>query len=260
VSASQTLLNVSTRVQVESGDSVLIGGFIVTGDTPKQVAMRGIGPSLTAAGIRGALSDPALELYDSTGKLVEKNDNWTTNSPASVPDDLAPTDPMESLIVTTLAPGSYTVVLRGSNGSTGVGLFELYDIDAQSSRVANISTRGVVKSADGAMIAGFIIGGEDPTKVVVRAIGPSLGKSGVEGALLDPTLELRDADGSLIFSNNNWRSDQEQQLIDSKVAPTDSQEAAIVATLAPGSYTATVRGKGDTSGVALVEVYNLEQP
>jgi hypothetical protein len=245
---------------VESGDSVLIGGFIVTGDLPKRVAMRGLGASLAAAGISGALSDPELELYDSAGDLVEQNDNWTSNPPADVPDGLAPTDSLESLIVTTLAPGSYTAVLRGSNGSTGVSLFELYDLDAQNSRIVNISTRGVVKAADGAMIAGFIIGGDDPTKVIVRAIGPSLSKSGIEGALLDPNLELRDSDGSLIFSNDSWRSDQEQQLIDSTVAPTDNREAAIVATLPPGSYTATVRGKGDTTGVSLVEVYNLEEP
>ncbi len=256
----KSLLNVSTRVQVQSGDSVLIGGFIVTGDKPKNVALRAIGPSMAAAGIRGVLQDPALELYNSAGELIDQNDNWTSLPASSVSDGLAPTDPAESLIETTLSPGSYTAVLSGANGSTGVGLFELYDIDPANSQVSNISTRGVVEVNDGAMIAGFIIGGADATKVIVRAIGPSLSASGVAGALLDPTLELHDAEGSLIFSNDNWHSDQEKDIIASTVPPTSDKEAAIVATLPPGSYTATVRGVGDTTGVALVEVYNLEKP
>lgn len=245
---------------MQKGDSVLIGGFIITGDKPKNVALRAIGPSLTGAGIQDALSDPELELYNSSGELIELNDNWTSLSPDTIPDGLVPTDPSESFIAATLEPGSYTAVLRGTNGTTGVGLFELYDVDAQSSRVSNISTRGRVESGDGAMIAGFIIGGEDPTKVIVRAIGPSLAAAGVSGTLLDPILELRDAEGSLIFANDNWRSDQEAQLIDSTLQPTKNKEAAIIATLIPGNYTATVRGVGGTTGVALVEVYNLESP
>ncbi|MGI8431538.1 MAG: hypothetical protein ACR2MW_04505 [Chthoniobacterales bacterium] len=247
-------------MKVQRGDSVLIGGFIVTGDEPKNLIFRAIGPSLAAAGVRGALADPELELYDSTGALVASNDNWTSLAAGSIPAGLEPTDPHESLIATTLLPGSYTAVLRGANGTTGVGLFELYDIDAAHSRIANISTRGVVEAADGAMIAGFIIGGQDPSPVLVRAIGPSLGMSGVAGTLADPTLELRDAEGSLIFSNNNWRSDQEAQIIASTIPPASDKEAAIMATLIPGSYTATVRGVGGTTGVALVEVYNLGTP
>jgi hypothetical protein len=173
---------------------------------------------------------------------------------------LAPTDPAESLISTTLPPGNYTAVLRGTDGATGVALFELYDIDPTHSRISNISTRGVVEAGDGAMIAGFIIGGSEPTKVIVRAIGPSLSASGVAGALLDPFLELHNADGSLIYSNDNWRTEQEQQILNSTIPPANEKEAAIVATLVPGNYTATVRGVGDTTGVALVEVYNLDGP
>lgn len=245
---------------MQNGDSVLIGGFIVTGDKSKNVVLRAIGPSLTAVGIQGALPDPELELYNAAGELIGSNDNWTSLSPDTIPDGLAPTNPNESFVAASLEPGAYTAVLRGINGTTGVGLFELYDIDAESSRVSNISTRGLVESGDGAMIAGFIIGGEDPTKVIVRAIGPSLTAAGVSGALLDPSLELRDAEGSLIFANDNWRSDQEAQLIDSSLQPTSNKEAAIIATLVPGNYTATVRGVGGTIGVALVEVYNLESP
>ena len=247
-------------MKVKNGDSVLIGGFIVTGDEPKMMVLRAIGPSLAAAGVKGALADPALDLYDAAGTLVQENDNWVSLPAESIPAGLEPTDPKESVIATTLAPGSYTAVMRSADGSVGVGLFELYDIDSQNSRVANISTRGVVGADDGAMIAGFIIGGEDPTKVMVRAIGPSLEASGITGALLDPTLELRDEEGSLIFSNNNWRSDQEKQIISSTIPPENNKEAAIIATLIPGNYTATVRGVDDTTGVALVEVYNLDNP
>lgn len=257
---TKTLVNVSTRVKVENGDSVLIGGFIVTGDRTKNVALRAIGPSLTAAGITGALSDPELELYNAAGELIEMNDNWTSLPPKTVPEGLAPADQSESLIATSLEPGAYTAVLRGANGATGVGLFELYDIDAQNSRISNISTRGLVETGDGAMIAGFIIGGEAPTQVVVRALGPSLADAGVVGSLLDPTLELRDSEGSLVFSNDNWRSDQEAQIVASGLQPTKNNEAVIIATLAPGNYTATVRGAGGTTGVALVEVYNLDSP
>lgn len=255
-----TFLNVSTRVQVQDGDNVLIGGFIVTGDKAKNVALRAIGPSLVAAGIPDALTDPVLDLYDSTGTLVQENDNWTSLPTESVPEGVAPSDPRESLIVATLTPGNYTAVLRAARGPVGVGLFELYDIDAGNSRVSNISTRGVVEAGDGAMIAGFIVGGTDATKVIARAIGPSLADNGVAGALADPILELRDATGSLIFSNDNWRSDQEQEIIASTIPPTSNKEAAIVATLPPGVYTATVRGTGETTGVALVEVYNLGAP
>lgn len=258
IGLSHSLANVSTRVQVKSGDSVLIGGFIISGDKSKNVIMRAIGPSLTAAGVRGALKDPVLELYDSTGTLIQKNDNCTSLRAGLVPKGLEPANGAESVINTSLAPGSYTAVLRGVKGGTGVGLFELYDLDPANSRVSNISTRGNVETGDGAMIAGFIIGGSDPTKVIIRAIGPSLSANGVTGALRDPVLELHDADGSLIFSNDNWRSDQEKQIIDSTVPPTNNKESAIVATLNPGNYTAIVRGVGGTSGVALVEVYNLD--
>ena len=190
--------------------------------------------------------------------MIQKNDNCTSLRAGLVPKGLEPANGAESVINTSLAPGSYTAVLRGVKGGTGVGLFELYDLDPSNSRVSNISTRGNVEIGDGAMIAGFIIGGSDPTKVIVRAIGPSLSAADVTGALRDPILELHDADGSLIFSNDNWRSDQEKQIIDSTVPPTNNKESAIVATLVPGGYTAIVRGVGGTSGVALVEVYNLD--
>jgi hypothetical protein len=252
------LLNISTRVHVQQDDSVMIGGFIVTGDVAKKVVLRAVGPSLVEAGITGVMADPVLDLYDSTGALIEQDDNWTSLSPEVVAGGLTPSDPAEALIEATLPPGSYTAVLRGANGSSGVALCELYDLDSDNSDVSNISTRGPVGLEDQVLIGGFIIGGLDPTKVIVRAIGPSLTSAGVAGALQNPILELHDSDGSLIFQNDDWRSDQEQQIIDSTVPPSDDRESAIVATLPPGAYTAIVRGAGATTGVALVEIYNLE--
>ncbi len=255
---SRVLLNVSTRVGVQSGSSVMIGGFIITGDAAKKVVLRAIGPSLADVGVSDVLVDPVLELYDSTGSMIAQNDNCSSLPPDTIPSNLKPTNGHESFIGVTLLPGSYTAVLRGANGSAGVGLFELFDLDPATSRISNISTRGEVGTGSEVMIGGFIIGGEDPTKVVIRAIGPSLSAQNVPNALTDSLLELYDGNGSLIFTNDNWRTTQEQEIIATGVAPSDDRESAIVATLTPGGYTAIVRSAGQANGVALVEVYNLE--
>ena len=186
----------------------MIGGFIVSGETDKTVVLRAIGPSLAKVGVKGALVDPLLELYDSGGILIAQNDNWNSLPPEEVPSGFEPSDPNESLIMVTLPAGSYTAVLRGVNGTTGVALCELYDLAPDNASVRNISTRALVGTGDDVLIGGFIIGGEDPTKVMVRAIGPSLTSFGVAGALPDPILELHGADGSLIYENDDWRSDR----------------------------------------------------
>jgi acetyl esterase/lipase len=255
---SKVLLNVSTRAHVASGSSVMIGGFIITGDLPKKVVLRAIGPSLADAGVTDVLSDPVLQLYDSTGRLIAQNDDCASLPPSLIPPGLKPLSGKESFISATLPPGVYTGVLSGANGAEGVGLVELFDLDPASSRISNISTRGEVSAGNGVMIGGFIIGGDEATKVIIRGIGPSLVAAGVPNALTDPELEVYDGNGALIFSNDNWRSSQEQQILDSGVPPSDNREAAIVATLAPGGYTAMIRDTGATSGIALVEVYNLE--
>ena len=248
----------STRTQVLGGDSVLIGGFIITGKVAKSVVLRALGPSLADLGVTGVLADPTLELYDSAGTLMQQNDNWASPLPANVvAAGLTPTSPVESLIVATLPPGSYTAVLHGAGGSTGVGLFELYDLDPANSRVSNLSTRGQAGSGDQTMIGGFIIGGTQPTEILLRALGPSLTALGVSGALQDPVLELRGSDGSLIAENDNWRDTQEQQIIATTIPPSNDKESAIIATLAPGNYTALVHGAGTSSGIALVEMYDL---
>ena len=205
------------------------------------------------------MADPVLELHNSAGQVIASNNNWIPLIPNVLPVDLNPSDPSESVIAVSLAPGIYTAVLQGVNGSVGNALCELYDLEPGDSSVLNISTRGQVGSGDDVMIGGFIVGGTDPQKVIIRGIGPSLTAAGVTGALADPILELHNSDGSLIFQNDNWRSDQEDQIIATRVPPCDNKESAIVATLNPGAYTAIVRGAGNTTGVALVEVYALDQ-
>ena len=252
-----SLLNISTRLQVRTGDGVLIGGFIVAGAAEKNVLIRALGPSLAGEGVPKVLSNPEVELYDSSGTELAQNSDWTTLPPGTVPIDLQPTDPREAVINANLPAGNYTAILRGEDGTTGVALCEVYDLSTAESSVRNISTRGDVGLGDDVMIGGFIIGGTAPTKVLVRAIGPSLAAAGVSGALADPVLELHDSAGSVIFRNDNWRTDQEQQIIDTTIPPTDDRESAIVATLQPGAYTAIVGGANNTTGVALVEVYAL---
>jgi acetyl esterase/lipase len=253
---TKQLLNVSTRAEVLNGDSVMIGGFIVTGDNVKRVVLRGLGPSLSQTGVGTTLSNPVLQLFDSSGFLVETNDNW--NLPG-LPSDLVPKNPNESVLSAFLPAGSYTAILSNASGADGVGLFELYDIDPTQARVSNISTRGMVGTEADVIIGGFIVGGTQPTEVIARALGPSLSPLGVADALQDPVLQLFDSNGSLLATNDNWRSSQEQAIIQTSIPPTDDREAAIVATLAPGQYTAIVSGAGASTGVGQVEVYDLEE-
>ena len=242
-------LNIATRMRVETGDNVLIAGFIVTGSQPKRVLIRGVGPSLP---VTGALADPTLDLDG--GAFF--NDDWRSDQQGEIEGTtIPPLNDREAAIVATLEPGAHTAVLRGKNNGTGVGLVEVYDLESGTpAQLANISTRGQVQTGDNVMIGGFIIAGSYPAKVLLRAIGPSLP---VAGSLQDPTLELVDGNGATI-SNDNWRATQEAEIIATTVPPTNDREAAIVATLVPGAYTAVVRGKDDTVGVALVEGYNLQ--
>lgn len=248
------LANISTRAVAGTASNVVIGGFIVTGTQAKQVIIRGIGPSLS---LPGKLLDPVLELHDSAGSLLASNDNWgeSANSAAIANSGVAPAHPSESAILTSLAPGSYTAVLGGVNQTTGLAVVEVYDLDtAANSKLANISTRAFVQTADNVLIGGLIVVGQSSADVIVRAIGPSLP---VSGAMADPTLELRDASGTLLAANDDWRSNQQTAIINTGVAPTSEAESAIVTSLPPGSYTAVVRGVNGTTGVAVVEVYQL---
>lgn len=252
---SATLANISTRLRVETGDNVLIGGFIITGTQPKKIIVRAIGPSLPVAGV---LADPVLELRNSSGGLILANDNWRSTQEAEImATTIPPSNDLESAIVTTLPANNsaYTAIVRGVNNGTGIGVVEVYDLDrAVDSKLANISTRGLVQTGDNVLIGGLIVLGQNSLSVIVRAIGPSLA---VAGKLPDPTLELRDGNGGLIASNDNWRSEQEAEIIATTVPPTNDLESAIVRDLAPGSYTAIVRGVNNTTGVAVVEAYGL---
>jgi hypothetical protein len=249
----RSLLNVSTRLRSETGENALIAGFIVTGNSPKKVLLRAIGSSLP---VGGKMADPRLELYDSSGRSVGFNDNWNFTRAEVLATGAAPADEREAALVTTVPPGSYTAVVDGPE--SGVAVAELYDLTPEASKVANISTRGRVDTGDSVMIGGFIIGGDQPTRLIVRAIGPSLARAGVSGAVGDTTLDLHDGNGALVASNDDWRSDQQEEIAATSIPPTDDHESAIVVTLQPGNYTAVVRGKDGTTGVALVEVYNLE--
>jgi glucose/arabinose dehydrogenase len=264
VPASSALVNLATRMRVQTGDNVLIGGFILTGSVPKKVILRGIGPSLTVNGqpLAGRLSDPTLTLYDGTGAPLFSNDDWMNSAQKQeiMDSHIAPSDPKESAIVATLQPGSYTAIMSGANGATGIGVVELYDLDTSApANAGNIATRGFVESGDNVMIGGFFVGGSQNRVVLVRAIGPSLTAVGVPNALPDPVLELHNASGTTIASNDDWRSSQETEIAATGIAPADDRESAIIsAPLAPGSYTAIVRGKGSDIGVALVEIYQLQ--
>jgi hypothetical protein len=254
------LANISTRLGVGTGDNALIGGFIITGTQPKTVVVRGIGPSLS---VPGALADPTIAIYDSGGNLIPgaTNDNWMddpTDRQQIIDSGLAPTNELESARWGIINPGAYTVKVLGNNNTTGIGLVEVYDLDQTvDSKLGNISTRGFVGTGDNVMIGGTIVAGSAPANVLVRAIGPSLTNFGVPNALQNPMLELHDVSGSLIASNDDWRSTQGQEIIATGVPPTDDRESAIVATLNPGAYTAIVRGKDNTTGVGLVELYDL---
>jgi uncharacterized repeat protein (TIGR03803 family) len=253
----KTFGNISTRLPTGTGDNVLIGGFIITGTQPKKVIVRGIGPSLPLA---GALADPTLELHGPGAFVTITNDNWKDTQQAAIEaTGIPPTNNLESAIVATLPANNsaYTAILAGKNGGTGIGVVEAYDLDqAADSRLANISTRGFVDTGDNALIGGFISGPN--TTVVVRAIGPSLTQFGIQNALMDPTLELRDSNGVLVRSNNDWKDTQQAQIQATGLAPTNDRESALIQVLTSGNYTAIVRGVGNTTGVAVVEAYNLQ--
>ncbi len=255
IDPSQNLLNISTRARVESGEDAMIGGFIVQGPDPKKVLIRGLGSSLP---LTGALSDPILDLYDSTGKLIASNNDWGSDRLNILGTQLAPSGEREAAILMTLDPGAYTTVVHDRTNQPGQALVEVYDLAPGDSLLANISTRGKVEIGDSVMIGGFIIGGEDQTKVLVRAIGPSLAGQGILFPLVDPVLEIHDSTGKLIETNDNWRSTQRSEIAATGIAPTNDNESAVLLTLDPGGYTAIVRGQGSATGVALVEVYNLD--
>lgn len=240
----------------------MIAGFIITGNAQKKVVIRALGPSLQDMGIMGFVADPELELRGSNGAPIAGNDNWQDHLAQAAQiqaSGLAPTRNQESAILLTLAPGTYTGIVRGKNNTAGVGLVEVYDLDNSESDLANLSTRGFVQMQENVMIGGFTLGGAgNATGIVVRALGPSLSNFGLSNVLPDPTVELRDTNGNQIDFNDNWQDDSVKaaQIFAKGLAPTNVNESAISLTLAPGQYTAIVRGKNNEIGLGLVEIYN----
>jgi len=250
-----TLVNISARGSVETGDNALVGGFIVTGSDSKQVIIRGLGPTLRSFGVSDALQNPVLELHSGTS-LMSRNDDWqSAASAAQIPMNYRPADSHESAVMTTLPPGAYTTVVSGKNGTTGNGLLEVY---STLSGLSNVSTRGFVGTGDHVLIGGFMSsGGIGSLQVIVRALGPTLTQFGVNGALADPTLALVNSNGSVIASNDNWKATQEEIIQTTGFAPPNDLESAIFATLANGNYTAVLAGKNGGMGVGLLEVYKV---
>jgi hypothetical protein len=249
-------------MRVQSGDNVGIGGFIISGSVPKHVLVRAIGPSLTQFGLTDVLADPVLELHGQGTFATITNDNWRDTQEAAIEaDGLAPTNDLEAAIDATLVPGAYTAIVQGANSASGVALIEVYDLNQSvGSKLADISTRAFVSTGDNVVIAGFILGhGDGLDRIVIRGIGPSLSDFGVPNALADPTLELRDPNGTVLLADNDWQDNQAQaaEIIADGLAPTNNLESAIAATLPPGLYTAILAGVNEGTGVGLVEVYDL---
>lgn len=255
--------NISTRMDVGSGSNVMIAGFMVWGSQSKTILVRALGPTLGNYGIANVLSDPMLELHDSSGATIATNDDWQTGSQASQisSSGYAPNNSNEPALIATLAAGSYTVVVRGYNNSTGIGLVEVYELDTLSSRLSNISTRGQVGTDQSVLIAGLIIEGSTSKKLIIRALGPSLAAPpfSLSGTLSNPALELHDSSGNLLASNDDWGTGTQAAAISSSgYSPPNAKESAIIATLPTGNYTAIIRGVNNSTGIALVEAYDLD--
>lgn len=249
------LANISTRLAVGTGDNVLIVGFIITGTQQKKVIVRGLGPLLP---VSENMADPTLQLRNSSGAMIASNDNWRDSQEEGLKTTtIPPTNDYDSAIVQSLDPGAYTAVLGGKGGTTGVGLVEIYDLDlGVDSKLANISTRGRVDQGDNVLIAGTIVLGSGSTTVLFRALGPSM-TNYVSNALQDTTLELYDGQGQQIASNDNWQDSQAAEIQATMIPPSHPSEAAILRPLTPGAYTAIVRGKNNTTGVGLIEAYQI---
>jgi len=251
-------------MRTDTGNNVGIGGFIITGSVPKHVLIRALGPELTKFGFTAAevLADPTLEVHGPGAFGTITNNNWRDSQEAQIKaDGLAPTNDLESAIDATLPPGAYTALVIGNGNTAGLCLFEVYDLDlVATSKLANLSTRAFVGTGNNVVIAGFVLGnnaGND--RIVVRGLGPSLSSFGIANPLADPTLELRNQNGVLLLANNDWQDNPTQaaQITAAGLAPPNTKESAIAATLPPGVYTAILAGVNNGTGVGTVAVYDL---
>jgi hypothetical protein len=273
IGSNSRLMNISARAQVGTGDDILIPGFVVTGDADKRVLVRGLGPILTDFGVTGALQAPTIRLM-SGGTEIATNTGWATSSDAAEIDEVTvavgaePLDPVkaDSALLATVPPGTYTVHLSGVGGTTGVGLVEVYDADEDTSgsKLINVSARAQVGVGEEILIPGFVLGGDGPRRLLVRAVGPGLGQFGVTGFLENPQLIVYQG-GAPIDGNDDWEANSDVAAIQAATTAVgaeplaaDSLDAALLVQLEPGAYTVHVRGVGGTEGVALVEVYVVD--
>jgi hypothetical protein len=259
------IANISTRVLCEKRDAVVVTEFAVQGTGTKYVILRGLGPSLRAFGVPNVLRNPTLTLLDDQGNILDYNDDWvdSPDKAAIIATGLAPTDDRESAIVYTLSPGIiYTSVESGAHKGTGVAISEVYDLQTsdQSTLISAIGTRGEISTGDNVLISGTLLIGTTPVGILIRALGPSLTAAGISHALANPTLELHDANGALIASNDNWRDTQEAEIIATGLPPANDLESALIATLPTGAYTAVVSGINSTVGIGFVQFYSLANP
>jgi hypothetical protein len=242
---------------VGTGDAIMLNAFIITGTAPRLVIVRGLGPSLP---VSSPLADPVLELRDSGGAVIVTNNNWRDDpgqEAAILASGFAPPNNLEAAIIATLNPGSYTVVLRGNQGGTGRGVNDLHDLSSSTaSSVTAIGTRAHILTGADILASGFVT--QQSGNVLLRVLGPSLNQAGVANALANPTLELRDGNGMLLISNDDWvNSTQQAEIAASGLAPPNPVESAIVATLPPGTYTAIASGSNNGTGIGYVQLYRL---
>jgi hypothetical protein len=256
------LRNLSTRALVGVGGNNMIAGFVVGGTVPKQLLVRAVGPALTVFGVSGALPTTQLSIY-SGSTLVDSNTGWSsdpTNAAAVTAAEFAsgafalPIGSADSALVSNFAPGAYTALVSGVGSDTGVGLVEVYDLDSlqlfSSQKLINVSTRGNVGTGSNILIGGFSFNGAAPKRLLIRAAGPGLTSLGVTGALAAPHLVLVDNAGSPIRENFAWQTG-------AFLFGNGSADSAILMVLPPGNYTAEVSGVGATTGIALIEVYEV---
>ncbi|CAN5425531.1 hypothetical protein BH20VER3_BH20VER3_14970 [soil metagenome] len=260
--SSSRIVNISTRAYCQTGDAVVVTEFILQGSGSETCLMRGIGPSLGSEGIAGALQDPITRLLNSRGKRLDINDNWVDSPDKDqiIATGLAPKDDRESAMIDSFRPGTYTFVLQGVRRGEGVGLAEVYDLTDGDLQLTAIGCRAFVQTGDHVLISGFIISGNESLPILVRALGPSLTDVGLSNALPNPFLELHNANGTLIATNDNWRDTQQAEIEQTGLAPSHDLDSALLATLAPGAYTAVVKGINDTTGLAFVQYYSLDFP
>jgi uncharacterized protein GlcG (DUF336 family) len=263
ITGAPRAVNVSTRANVDTGTNQLIAGFTIVGSDPKQLLIRALGPSLTGFGVPGALSDPTLTLYNSTGASLAFNDDWNlaANS-GQIPTQLRPTDSREAAILTTLPAGSYTAIEAGKGGTSGIGLADVYELDSTTaSQLASVSSRAQVQTGSNVLIGGLSITAENGSlPVLLRALGPSLAAFGIATPLSDPVLEIHNASGTVVVTNDNWKQSQQALIQATGLAPPNDKDSAILINLVPGMSTAIVRDAGGGSGIGLFEAYNLRLP